>query len=117
MDLRIFYIMMQLTTFLPMSLSQCSDKIEVNVDYKGDDIRYFLTDNIENCCRSCVQEAKCGIWTYVYGTKMCYLKYGNSLLRVVSSDRNTKLLHFNTVELSHYLNPLLISSHFFRILI
>lgn len=86
MNLKSLFHSIHVLSLLPLFLSQCT-RFEVNVDYKGDDIKSYLTDSIENCCQSCILDSRCLIWTYVYSSKICYLKNGNNALRIVSSDR------------------------------
>ena len=93
MELKVCFVLLQLVSFWPMLSGQQCDKAEANVDYKGDDIRSFFVDTIEKCCLSCGQDVNCGIWTFVYTTKMCYLKYGKNTIRIVSSNRNIFLTY------------------------
>jgi len=92
MNLKIYFYICQIFSFLPIFLCQCT-RFEVNVDYIGDDLKSYLTDSIENCCQSCILDTRCLIWTYVYSSKICYLKNGNNAIRVLSQDRNYKFYY------------------------
>ena len=82
-----------ISSMIPMLYCQFScSKVEVNVDYKGDDITYFFTDTQALCCDACLKDLRCGIWTYVLPSKACFLKYGNKTTRLGSQDR--KLFFF-----------------------
>ena len=58
MNFKDYFHLCHVLSLLPIFLSQCT-KFEVNVDYKGDDIKSYLTDSIENCCQSCVLDTRC----------------------------------------------------------
>jgi hypothetical protein len=92
MDIKIV-ILIVVSTMIPILSAQFScSKVEVNVDYKGDDISYFFTDTQAACCDACLKDLRCGIWTYVLPYKACFIKYGNKTIRIGSQDR--KLIYF-----------------------
>lgn len=66
-------------------ISRC-DSYEINVDHLGSDIYNRQVPDIGSCCRLCLNEPRCTLWTYVRSTQQCWLKYEIPTIRVISFD-------------------------------
>ncbi|HEX2224398.1 MAG TPA: PAN/Apple domain-containing protein, partial [Thermoanaerobaculia bacterium] len=56
---------------------------EVGLDRKGNDYSDFRVRDLEDCQRECRQDGRCQAYTYIRGSRQCYLKD-----RINSAQRN-----------------------------
>ena len=59
---------------------------ETDVDYLGQDLSTVpnYLDNSGLCCKSCLFNDHCQIWTYIPRTRACWLKSPSGSLRITS---------------------------------
>ena len=59
---------------------------ENDIDYLGQDLTLLpnYLDNPGLCCKSCIFNENCQIWTYVPRTGACWLKSSSGSLRITS---------------------------------
>ncbi len=64
--------------------NECS--YEINIDYLGQDLTSIpnYLDNSDLCCKSCLLNEHCQLWTYVSRTRACWLKSSSGSLRITS---------------------------------
>ena len=59
---------------------------ENDIDYLGQDLTTLpnYLDNPGLCCKSCLFNEKCKLWTYLPETKACWLKSTSASIRITS---------------------------------
>ena len=59
---------------------------ESDVDYLGQDLNALpeYLDSADLCCKACMFNENCQIWTYIPNTKACWLKSPSGSIRITS---------------------------------